>query len=72
MRWSAKPHWAGSGFTRLAVELADLPGHPAREIARRHKAALEAHLAALLTSAGLPGAAERTREIYLLVEVACR
>lgn len=68
MRWSAKQHWAGSGFTRLAVELADLPGHPAREIARRHKTALEANLAALLANAGLPGAAERAREIYLLVE----
>ena len=38
--WSDKPRWAGSGFTRLVVELADLPGHPARLIARRHKAQL--------------------------------
>jgi AcrR family transcriptional regulator len=36
--WSDKPRWAGSGFTRLVIELADLPGHPARMIARRHKA----------------------------------
>src|SRR6185295_10401388 len=28
--WSDKPRWAGSGFTRLVIELADLPGHPAR------------------------------------------
>src|SRR6185295_15258529 len=35
--WSDRPRWAGSGFTRLVVELADLPGHPARAIARRHK-----------------------------------
>ena len=39
--WADKPRWAGSGFTRLVVELADLPGHPARRIARRHKAVLE-------------------------------
>src|SRR5262249_20835908 len=26
---SATPRWSGSGFTRLVVELADLPGHPA-------------------------------------------
>src|SRR5438270_576096 len=39
--WSDTPRWAGSGFTRLVVELADLPGHPARVIARRHKAMLE-------------------------------
>lgn len=36
--WSDRPRWAGSGFTRLVVELADLPGHPARLVARRHKA----------------------------------
>jgi AcrR family transcriptional regulator len=36
--WADKPRWAGSGFTRLVIELADLPGHPARLIARRHKA----------------------------------
>ena len=27
---STTPRWSGSGFTRLVVELADLPGHPAR------------------------------------------
>jgi len=27
------------------MELADLPGHPARAMARRHKAAIEARLA---------------------------
>jgi hypothetical protein len=32
---SSTPRWSGSGFTRLVVELADLPGHPARAIARR-------------------------------------
>ena len=67
-RWSERPRWAGSGFTRLAHELADLPGHPARAIARRHKAALEAHLTELLAAAGLADAAERSREITLLSE----
>ena len=43
--WADTPRWAGSGFTRLAVELADLPGHPARLIARRHTAMLEAQFA---------------------------
>src|SRR6478672_3428879 len=41
-RWSTKPGWTGAGFTRLVMELADLPGHPARAVAHRHKAALEA------------------------------
>jgi AcrR family transcriptional regulator len=66
--WSDRPRWAGSGFTRLVVELADLPGHPARAIARRHKALLEGHLADLLAKAGIRRARERAREIWLLSE----
>ena len=42
---SATPRWSGSGFTRLVVELADLPGHPARALARRAKSATETWLA---------------------------
>ena len=66
--WSDKPRWAGSGFTRLVIELADLPGHPARLIARRHKAMLEGHLAELLARSGVARAAEVAREIWLLSE----
>ena len=66
--WSDKPRWAGSGFTRLVIELADLPGHPARLIARRHKALLEGHLAELLAQAGVASPRERAREIWLLSE----
>ena len=66
--WSAKPRWAGSGFTRLVIELADLPGHPAHEIARRHKGAVERHLAEVLARAGVDLPTERAREIYLLAE----
>lgn len=66
--WSDRPRWAGSGFTRLVVELADLPGHPARVIARRHKAMLEAHLAGLLARANVRSPREIAREIWLLSE----
>lgn len=66
--WSDKPRWAGSGFTRLVVELADLPGHPARVIARRHKAMLEAHLAALFAKTGVNAPRDRAREVWLLSE----
>src|SRR5437763_8280405 len=31
-KWSTKPGWTGAGFTRLVMELADLPGHPARAV----------------------------------------
>ncbi len=66
--WSDRPRWAGSGFTRLVIELADLPGHPARLIARRHKAMLEAHLAELLARSELEDASRLAREIWLLSE----
>jgi hypothetical protein len=66
--WSDRPRWAGSGFTRLVIELADLPGHPARTIARRHKAMLEAHLAELLALANVDQPRESAREIWLLSE----
>ena len=66
--WSDRPRWAGSGFTRLVIELADLPGHPARTIARRHKAMLEAHFAEVLARAGVERPRETAREIWLLSE----
>jgi AcrR family transcriptional regulator len=64
----ATPRWSGSGFTRLVVELADLPGHPARAIARRAKAATESWLADRLATARVSRPRERAREIMLLTE----
>lgn len=66
--WSTQPRWPGSGFTRLVVELADLPGHPARLIARRHKALLENHLADVLKRAGVSRSRQRAGEIWMLCE----
>jgi AcrR family transcriptional regulator len=66
--WSAAKEWGGSGFTRLAVELADLPGHPARRMARQHKGALERHLSDSLERAGVSEAVTVAREILLLLE----
>jgi AcrR family transcriptional regulator len=66
--WADKPRWAGSGFTRLVIELADLPGHPARVIARRHKARLERCFYELLEQSGVRSAAELSRAIWLLSE----
>ena len=67
-RWSAMPGWTGSGYTRLVVELADLPGHPARAIAHRHKAAIEGYIGELLAKAEVPSPADRAREVWLLAE----
>jgi AcrR family transcriptional regulator len=66
--WADRPRWVGSGFTRLVIELADLPGHPARLIARRHKAQLEECLAGLLERAGVRQAGELARAVWLLSE----
>jgi AcrR family transcriptional regulator len=67
-RWAERPRWLGSGYTRLAMELADLPGHPARVIARRHKRAVEESLAARLEALGCTQPAARARELVLLIE----
>jgi|SRR6185437_2754326 len=68
-RWAnATPRWTGSGFTRLVVELADLPGHPARAIARRHKAKLETWLSDRLRKARVTQPRQRARELMLLME----
>ena len=66
--WAAQPRWEGSGFTRLVMELADLPGHPARLIARRHKAEVEAWLQGQLASRGVAEATTLARQIVILLE----
>jgi AcrR family transcriptional regulator len=66
--WSTRPDFAGTGFTRLVIELADLPGHQARVIARRHKALLEKQLVEVLTRANVPAPEARARELMVLSE----
>lgn len=66
--WADRPRWAGSGFTRLVIELADVPGHPARLIARRHKAQLETCFAELLARSGAERPKELARAVWLLSE----
>jgi AcrR family transcriptional regulator len=65
---SATPRWSGSGFTRLVVELADLPGHPARALARRVKGTTEGWLTERLAQARVADPRERACEIMLLLE----
>jgi len=66
--WAAQPRWTGAGFTRLVMELADLPGHPARVIARRHKAAIEAWLEGEFARRKVAEPAERARQTMILLE----
>ena len=65
---AATPRWTGSGFSRLVVELADLPGHPARVIARRHKSRMEDWLSDRLRKTKIARPRKRAREIMLLLE----
>jgi hypothetical protein len=50
------------------VELADLPGHPARQIAHKAKATTELWLSSRLKEARVARADERARQILLLSE----
>lgn len=60
--------WKGCGFLRAAVELADSPGHPAIDVARRHKAAFEAWLAEDIREAGYRDAQGLARMIMVLLD----
>jgi AcrR family transcriptional regulator len=66
--WGAKPKYSGAGFTRVVVELADLRGHPARAIARKHKLAVQKWLAEQLGGTGVSSEIDRAREVMLLTE----
>jgi AcrR family transcriptional regulator len=66
--WAKKPKYSGGGFTRAVVELADLRGHPARAIARKHKSAVEKWLADELAATGVLSAGDRAKEVMLLTE----
>jgi AcrR family transcriptional regulator len=67
-KWTARPGFAGAGFTRIAMELADLPGHPARAVAHRHKAAVESWYGELFSKAKVVSPTEVARQVALLVE----
>ena len=70
-RWAAsagKRHWTGSGFTRMALELADLPGHPARAATRRHKSAVQAELARRLAACGARNPDAVAGQLQMLLE----
>jgi len=66
--WARKPKYSGGGFTRAVVELADLRGHPARAIARKHKSEVEKWLADKFTATGTLAPGDHAREVMLLME----
>ncbi len=56
--------WLGSGFNRVMMELADMPGHPARLSASQHKKAVEAWLAAELNLRAVANLEELARQTF--------
>ncbi|MEM8878043.1 MAG: TetR/AcrR family transcriptional regulator [Pseudomonadota bacterium] len=63
-----KRNWKGCGFLRAAVELADSPGHPALDVARRHKAEFEEWLAEDIGQAGYSDPKTLSRMIMVLLD----
>jgi AcrR family transcriptional regulator len=66
--WARRPRWLGSGFSRLSMELAHMPGHPARQVARRHKQAVEAWLRQELVRLGAGSPDGLAVQVQLLME----
>lgn len=66
--WADGPDWLGSGFSRIAAELADLRGHPARVAARKHKAQVEAWLADRFAEVGMREPNALAGQIMVLIE----
>ena len=66
--WARTSGWLGSGFTRLTMELAHMPGHPARAAARRHKTAVEDWLRRELEVRGAADPETLARRVVILIE----
>jgi len=67
-RATKSSNWRGCGFIRAAAELADMPGHPAMEVARAHKARVEAWLAEGLAAERYRDPASLAKSLMLLVD----
>ena len=69
LRKAAKSkEWKGCGFTRVAVELADTPGHPALDVARSHKLDFEDWLSRDLAAEGYAEAEELAGMLMILLD----
>lgn len=67
-RNSKDARWRGCSFLRAASEFANLPGHPARTIAARHKKGFESWLAEILARDGIANALVLARQIMILFD----
>jgi AcrR family transcriptional regulator len=60
--------WRGCGFIRAVGELANMPGHPAVQIAREHKLRFEAWLLERLEAEGRPDAKRLSQALMILID----
>jgi len=60
--------WNGCGFLRTSAELANMPGHPAIQVARRHKKKVENWLADECLQAGCTSPEALARQIMILLD----
>lgn len=67
-RNAAAASWRGCSFLRAASEFANLPGHPARVIAARHKKRFEGWLADMLVADGFAEAPILARQLMILFD----
>ena len=66
--YARQPNWRGCGFTRAAIELVDMPGHPAVVMAADHKKRFEAWLAGAFEEAGFEAPDLLGRQVATLTE----
>lgn len=62
------PKWRGCGFLRTVAELANLPGHPARQVGAAHKKNVEAWLTDCFQQAGLDMPEALAQQIAVLID----
>jgi hypothetical protein len=62
-----RPTWKGCCFLRVAAELGNLPGHPARKLAAEANHSLETWLAADLEREGHPAPEQTASNLLMLV-----
>jgi AcrR family transcriptional regulator len=65
---SRDPRWRGCSFLRAAAEFANLPGHPARVVAARHKRRFEDWLKEVLVADGIANANGLARQLMILFD----
>jgi len=68
IRNASNARWKGCAFSRTAVELAGLPGHPAVSAAKKHRAKVERIFSDRLEAIGARDAARSARRLMILID----